>query len=67
LLAPFALRPALPAPAAGRHARDYYEASAPPCGPRSGIGPTPPPGLAARTGGEPQDGSHVHHAIDRSV
>ena len=29
LLAPFALRPAFPAPVAGRHSRDYYEASAP--------------------------------------
>ena len=30
LLAPLALRPALPASAAGRYARDYYGASAPP-------------------------------------
>jgi hypothetical protein len=42
LLAPFALRPVLPAPAAGRHARDYYEASAPPRGHRSATNlPTP--------------------------
>jgi hypothetical protein len=32
LLAPFALHPALPGSAAGRHARDYYEASTPPDG-----------------------------------
>jgi hypothetical protein len=30
LLAVFALRPALPDPETGRHARDYYTASAPP-------------------------------------
>jgi len=30
LLAPLALRPALPASATGRYARDYYGASAPP-------------------------------------
>ncbi|HEY5986579.1 MAG TPA: hypothetical protein VIV12_09410, partial [Streptosporangiaceae bacterium] len=29
LLAPFALRPVLPASAAGRYSRDYYGASAP--------------------------------------
>jgi hypothetical protein len=30
LLAPLALRPALPASMAGRYSRDYYGASAPP-------------------------------------
>jgi len=30
LLAPLALRPALPASTAGRYSRDYYGASAPP-------------------------------------
>ena len=43
LLAPFALRPVLPAPVAGRHARDYYEASAPPDRPWIGNGPDPAP------------------------
>lgn len=38
---------------AGRHARDYYEASAPPRGPRSATDLPPPLGLAARRKGNP--------------
>ncbi|MDQ3642860.1 MAG: hypothetical protein M3450_15675 [Actinomycetota bacterium] len=53
MLAPFALRPVLPAPVAGRHARDYYEASAPPHGQQSATD-LPAAGLAARREGRPR-------------
>src|SRR6266498_4106686 len=64
LLAPLALRPAFPASTAGRDARDYCGASAPPTA-ISRQRTCPPPdwlsGSRAAVGG-----SHVHHAIDRS-
>jgi hypothetical protein len=63
LLAPFALRPAFPAPVAGRHARDYYEASAPP-GTHSWQRACPLPRWPHERRAIP-DGSHVHHATDR--
>jgi len=53
LLAPFALWPALPAAVAGRHARDYYEASAPPHGQQSATD-LPLAELAARRLGRPR-------------
>jgi len=52
LLAPFALRPALPAPMTGRYARDYYGASAPPMT-ISQRRACPPAELEARQGGRP--------------
>ncbi len=53
MLASFALRPALPISSAGRHSRDYYEASAPSHGP--GLATSlPSTGLAARRAGRPR-------------
>jgi len=63
LLAPFALRPVFPASMAGRHARDYYEASAPPDA-HSGQRACPFPRWLHETRATP-DGSHVHHTTDR--
>jgi len=53
LLAPFALWPVLPAAVAGRHARDYYEASAPPHGQQSATD-LPLAELAVRRVGRPR-------------
>lgn len=53
MLAPFALWPVLPAAVAGRHARDYYEASAPPNG-RQSATDLPLAELAARREGRPR-------------
>ena len=51
LLAPFALCPALPDPEAGRHTRDYYEASAPPRDPQPKLAYPDQPGTSrARPG-----------------
>lgn len=53
MLAPFALWPVLPAAVTGRHARDYYEASAPPNG-RQSATDLPLAELAARRAGRPR-------------
>ena len=53
LLAPLALRPALPASAAGRYARDYYGASAPPVA-ISRRRACPPARLETRKDGRPR-------------
>jgi len=58
LLAPFALRPALPASTTGRHSRDYYGASAPPTA-ISRQRTCPPPHWESG-GRATADGSHVH-------
>ncbi len=53
MLAPFALWPVLPAAVAGRHTRDYYEASVPPHGQQSATD-LPLAELAARRVGRPR-------------
>src|SRR4249919_2840327 len=58
-----ALWPAFPASTTGRHARDYYGASAPP-GAHSGQRACPFPRRLHETRATP-DGSHVHHTIGR--
>ena len=50
MLVPFALRSPLATSTTGRHARDYYETSAPPQHPSAGHMPSIRTGLAARTG-----------------
>ena len=53
MLAPFALWPVLPTAVAGRYARDYYEASAPPHG-RQSATDLPLAELAVRRAGRPR-------------
>jgi len=64
LLAPFALRPSLTASTAGRHARDYYGASAPSHGQQSATD-LPTAGLAVRLKGD--RGWFPRSRCDRSV
>ena len=61
----FALRPAFPTSTAGRHARDYYAASALP-GVHSGQRTCPFPYWLHETRATP-DSSHVHHLTYRRV
>jgi len=49
LLTPFALHPAFPSSETGRHARDYYEVSAPPEGHQPATDPPPPPRMGSQT------------------
>ena len=58
LLAPFDLRPVLPASATGRYSRDYYGASAPP--PAISRRRACPPAGWLPAGRAAGDGSHVH-------
>lgn len=66
LLAPFALRPALPAPDGGSSRPRLLRGLRPTPRPPVGNGPAHPPCWLHVREGDHRDGSHVHDEIDRS-